>query len=109
MKPVKDEGYRNAAIIWLSAKGIILSEGEDAIQTAELRAYEEECNRRIKHLDDSGEYVDFYGMNCDETEDNFCLGWDGKSRRCDCGNRRVYWAKSEDFTFENPTIYAIAW
>jgi hypothetical protein len=29
---------------------------------------------------------EFDGMNCDS-----CLGWDGHSRRCDCGNRRVVW------------------
>jgi len=24
-----------------------------------------------------------------------CGGWDGESRRCDCGNRRVYWATTK--------------
>lgn len=30
---------------------------------------------------------DFDGKNCDE-----CPGWDGSSRRCECGNRRVSWS-----------------
>ena len=40
--------------------------------------------------------IDFSGQNCDD-----CGGWDGESRRCDCGNRRVYWAttKLHDGTF----------
>lgn len=31
---------------------------------------------------------DFCGNNCEGP----CRGWDGVSRRCDCGNRRVCWA-----------------
>ena len=34
----------------------------------------------------------FVGMNCNDyldEEDFECDGWDGVSRRCDCGNRRV--------------------
>lgn len=27
---------------------------------------------------------EFDGMNCDD-----CTGWDGESRRCECGNHRV--------------------
>lgn len=33
---------------------------------------------------------DFNGQNCDN-----CSGWDGVSRRCNCGNRRVEWLFSE--------------
>ena len=31
-----------------------------------------------------------------------CLGWDGEDRRCDCGNRRVFWQtkKYDDGTWE---------
>lgn len=38
-------------------------------------------------------YVDFDGQNCGDVWDEGadCAGWDGTSRRCDCGNRRVYW------------------
>lgn len=28
-----------------------------------------------------------------------CRGWDGKSYRCDCGNRRVYWDEIEGHKF----------
>jgi hypothetical protein len=35
-------------------------------------------------------------QNCDES----CGGWDGESRRCECGNRRVAWefTRSQDGT-----------
>ena len=36
------------------------------------------------------QYIDFSGNNCEYT-DNECAGWDGVSRRCECGNRRVDW------------------
>ena len=47
--------------------------------------------------------IDFDGQNCDD-----CGGWDGESRRCDCGNRRVYWATTQrdDGTF---VAHAEAW
>jgi hypothetical protein len=52
-------------------------------------------------------FTDFDGMNCDDwlPDGEFCAGWDGESRRCDCGNRRVYWAiyRSDDGGF-----YAVA-
>lgn len=36
---------------------------------------------------DRDEFVEFEGdWDCEG-----CFGWDGESRRCDCGNRRVYW------------------
>jgi hypothetical protein len=38
------------------------------------------------------EVDEFEGMNCNDIgQDEFCTGWDGESRRCDCGNRRVQW------------------
>jgi hypothetical protein len=41
--------------------------------------------------------VEFEGQNCGEVdEDTVCDGWDGEDRRCDCGNRRVYWATYGD-------------
>jgi hypothetical protein len=38
--------------------------------------------------------IEFDGMNCNDypDDDHFeCGGWDGESRRCECGNRRVSW------------------
>lgn len=40
--------------------------------------------------------VEFEGQNCDDWDDVGCAGWDGESRRCDCGNRRVYWVTEQE-------------
>jgi hypothetical protein len=41
------------------------------------------------------DYLDFDGNNCDDAGES-CNGWNGFSKRCCCGNRRVYWEKSGD-------------
>lgn len=47
--------------------------------------YDEAVAAAIKSL--AGGLISFGGDdNCEG-----CGGWDGKSRRCECGNRRVYW------------------
>lgn len=63
----------------------------------ELEAIEAEV---IKNINEG--YIDFDGNNCQELHDNDCAGWDMESRRCHCGNRRVYWStvKLSDGTFE---------
>jgi hypothetical protein len=42
--------------------------------------------------------IDFDGQNCADSWDEGanCMGWDGESHRCDCGNRRVYWETSRN-------------
>ena len=46
-------------------------------------------------------WFDFYGNeNCDDD----CCGWDGQSRRCQCGNRRVDWAY-DGFGQVYPEVY----
>ena len=56
------------------------------------------------------DFTDFEGNNCADSwdEGSHCLGWDGESRRCDCGNRRVYWEtnKTDDGKFY---AYAVAY
>jgi len=49
----------------------------------------------------SDNYIIFDGMNCNDylsADGVECEGWDGESRRCECGNRRVYWATYGDNT-----------
>ena len=39
------------------------------------------------------DWIEFDGQNCNDylgEDDPECMGWDGESRRCDCGNRRVF-------------------
>ena len=48
----------------------------------------------LNHFPHNGDYVGFNGWNCEDarySDDDPCLGWDGYSRRCQCGNRRVSW------------------
>ena len=41
--------------------------------------------------------IEFDGMNCNDfaADEEGCDGWDGVSRRCNCGNRRVDWVWEE--------------
>jgi hypothetical protein len=46
-----------------------------------------------KYAEENGPII-FDGMNCNDYKDEDeveCDGWDGDDRRCNCGNRRVYW------------------
>ena len=47
--------------------------------------------------------IPFNGQNCDDAkyneDDPDCMGWDGYSRRCTCGNRRVSWVFDGDFAY----------
>ena len=52
----------------------------------------------IKYLEENG-CDEFDGMNCNDyldEDDGCCTGWDGESRRCECGNRRVEILTSQD-------------
>ena len=61
---------------------------------------EEEAISAAKEKLNKDVFIDFDGNDfCDDD----CLGWDGESRRCDCGNRRVYWETEKD---SNGKFYA---
>ena len=91
------------AVDWLRAHGKELGrdfEAANAIETANEIAFEEECARQKEDAP-----LEFSGDdNCEG-----CAGWDGESRRCECGNRRVGWSRHDWHTFEKPAIYAEAW
>lgn len=58
----------------------------EAIALAQQQAIEEDT------------FYDFTGQNCNDylgKDEEECWGWDGSSRRCDCGNRRVNWSAYE--------------
>ena len=62
-----------------------------------LRQYGEIAARYYDEHYDSDELIEFDGMNCNDFEDrDYCDGWDGVSRRCSCGNRRVAWVWEEN-------------
>lgn len=96
--------YRDKAVKWLLERGKKYGEdftADTAVSVAEEIAYEEEVARRVAE----GGYHGFSGQNCDGP----CEGWDGESRRCECGNRRVSWTQGDGHRFDEPYIYAEAY
>jgi hypothetical protein len=89
------------AIEWLQSRGLKLNKDftiDNAIDIANNIAFKEEVKRNIAY----NIWFEFDGNdNCEN-----CRGWDGKDRRCDCGNRRVNWIPSGDHNFKYPMIYA---
>lgn len=67
----------------------------------------EEYQKLIKEKMSGRDFIEFNGWNCHDIgtpENDACRGWDGESRRCDCGNRRVCWESDDE-----ETVYAQAW
>lgn len=66
------------------------------IGTKMYATQQEAIDAAMKDAEEQG-YVDFDGQNCADAwdEGENCAGWDGVDRRCDCGNRRVYWETSK--------------
>jgi hypothetical protein len=52
---------------------------------------EEEKNMLEYAIDEMMKDRDWIKFSGDENCNNRCRGWDGRSRRCDCGNRRLSW------------------
>lgn len=75
----KEEGQRKAQ----EAKEKASEEAEEA---AEEKRYGELVAKKLKELGYG--YIDIKDYNCEQAD---CVGWDGISKRCECGNRRVYW------------------
>lgn len=95
--------FNDEAIGWLLVRGYEFNKdfnSETAIKFADELAFEEECKRRIEE----NTFFSFAGDNCED-----CPGWDGKSHRCDCGNRRVYWATGYGHSWKKPFVYAEAY
>lgn len=93
------------AILFLTAHDKTISVDytlDNAVYSAHELSVELEVEQRIANL--QGSFVEFNG---DDSCEN-CRGWDGESPRCDCGNRRVSWVRSDYSTFEKPEVYADA-
>lgn len=94
------------AIEWLMERGEKINEDftvENAVRVANEIAYDEEVKKMVSEREE-GEFFSFDGDGCCVD----CSGWDGTSHRCECGNRRVYWAQGRGHTFEDPYVYAEA-
>lgn len=94
------------AIQFLIERGKVINSDfipSTAIEAATNIAYAEEITRLEAEMGDG--YIAFNGDdNCED-----CRGWDGKDRRCECGNRRVSWSMGYESDFENMYVYAEAW
>lgn len=85
----ESSAYLTKCIAYLLDKGIkaddpIMSTPIKSAEDLEFMRLEEEAVEKIKK---SGPI----SFNGDEYCEN-CSGWDGESRRCECGNRRVSWS-----------------
>lgn len=96
--------YRDDAVVWLLEKGKKI--GTDfTVDTAVAVANELASEEEIARLRQIGGWHEFSGNNCDGP----CRGWDGRSHRCECGNRRVYFATTDYHTFKEPSVYGEAY
>jgi hypothetical protein len=57
----------------------------------------------LTYFPDASSCVGFDGDDTCAWNDNVCTGWDGYSRRCECGNRRVSW--EVDFKYARAVAY----
>lgn len=67
---------------------------KEIIRKANSIREQEIINIKIEQIiqEDNDEIFEFNGHNCaDITDNDYCEGWNGISRRCLCGNRRVDW------------------
>lgn len=98
---IDKEVLQDDAIEFLVKRGVVIPNRDAAVDLATDIAIEECITESKSH----GDMISFDGDEyCEE-----CAGWDGESRRCECGNRRVYWEAGWDVTFKNmyvfPSVY----
>jgi hypothetical protein len=103
-KKLENQLLTQEAVSYLQVRNFTL--GKDfnlweAINKADNIAEEEYIK---DYLENSDGFIEFCGMNCED-----CLGWDGRSHRCECGNRRAYWEQQSGHSFKNPYISAMAY
>lgn len=102
------KGLRDRAVAWLLARG--KKYGDDfTADDAPAVALHIAAAEKIAALRKAEPWHEFNGHNCNDWGDREkpCKGWDGESRRCQCGNRRVSW--EIEGTFEDPHTYGEAY
>lgn len=92
----------NAAVVFLTKRGKVMGTDYQANEATHF-AKEVAEDELIETLTKEGGYLEFSGNDSCEN----CRGWKPGEHRCDCGNRRVYWAR-ESASFEKPEVYPIA-
>ncbi len=98
--------YKQDALVWLQYNYPEYRLGKDYSLDC-VEEFAEECakSEEISRIMEKSAFIGFSGD--DYCED--CLGWDGSSRRCQCGNRRVYWVTGDCHRFDKPYVYAEAY
>ena len=102
----KQETLKQEALMWLADNYPYEKIGVDfdlagIVEYANGLAFEAAIqSERAEH-----QYCEFLGNDYCEN----CDGWDGISKRCQCGHRRVSWERDGDFSFKNPIIFAMAY
>jgi hypothetical protein len=86
MLPLAIEFLNGHVIDFSSCKG----DSAKIIDLANRTAYE-------LAIDEYSESHYFPISFCGDDDCEDCDGWDGTSRRCECGNRRVYWESEGNF------------
>jgi hypothetical protein len=94
------------AVMWLVERGLKAPE-DFALENARKTARDIACEELVESRIANEKWFEFVGQNCGERSDTTCAGWDGKSHRCECGNRRVNWIY--DGTHEEPYVYGEAY
>lgn len=74
---------------------------EDYLNPVEAATEIAEQEAIAESMPGDGVYVEFDGDDFCEG----CEGWDGESRRCYCGNRRIYWEAGWGCTFQNMYVF----
>lgn len=65
----------------------------------------------VERIRSEREWHEFAGFNCYDVSNDgeSCAGWDGTSKRCQCGNRRVDWVEGYGHSFKEPYVCAEAY
>ena len=98
--------YKQDALVWLQGNYPEYRLGNDySLDCVEEFAEELAKSKEISRIMEGKAFIRFSGG--DYCED--CLGWDGSSRRCQCGNRRVSWVTGDSHRFDEPYVCAEAY
>ncbi len=103
-KELENNKKTQEAISWLAERGLTL-DNDFSLETAIARANDIASDEEIERRMASGGPFEFDGNSECSAE---CDGWDGVSKRCNCGNRRVSWVEGWDHSFKDPYVYAEA-
>ena len=111
-KEIEAHNLIQDAVLWIQAHYPDKKIGVDfdivnAVSYANNLAFYAEVERIRSEM----EWHEFAGFNCYDVSDDgeSCAGWDGTSKRCQCGNRRVDWVEGYGHSFKEPYVYAEAY